>query len=73
MIPRDVRTRWNSTYDMLYFSQNYRPAIDAITSEKSYKLRRYELDETEWDIIDRGPGICTRGLQESNPLFFERL
>ncbi|KAJ7488457.1 hypothetical protein B0H11DRAFT_1720503, partial [Mycena galericulata] len=51
MIPRDVRTRWNSTYDMLYFSQNYRPAIDAITSEKSYKLRKYELDETEWEII----------------------
>ncbi|KAJ7442837.1 hypothetical protein B0H11DRAFT_1748817, partial [Mycena galericulata] len=51
MIPRDVRTRWNSTYDMLYFAQNYRTAIDAITSEKSYKLRRYELDETEWDII----------------------
>ncbi|KAJ6597666.1 hypothetical protein DFH09DRAFT_895554, partial [Mycena vulgaris] len=34
MIPCDVRTRWNSTYDMLYFAQNYRAAIDAITSEK---------------------------------------
>ncbi|KAJ7435699.1 hypothetical protein B0H11DRAFT_1702958 [Mycena galericulata] len=51
MIPCDVRTRWNSTYDMLYFSQNYRPAIHAITSEKSCKLRKYELDETEWEII----------------------
>ncbi|KAJ7861666.1 hypothetical protein B0H14DRAFT_2306547, partial [Mycena olivaceomarginata] len=47
MIPRDVRRRWNSIYDMLCFAQNYRAAIDAITSEKSYKLRRYELDETE--------------------------
>jgi hypothetical protein len=33
---------------MLYFAQNYCTAIDSITSKKSYKLRRYELDETEW-------------------------
>ncbi|KAJ7849523.1 hypothetical protein B0H14DRAFT_2236513, partial [Mycena olivaceomarginata] len=34
IIPRDVRTRWNSTYDMLRFAEQYREVIDAITSNK---------------------------------------
>ncbi|KAJ7801836.1 hypothetical protein B0H14DRAFT_2159890, partial [Mycena olivaceomarginata] len=34
IIPRDVRTRWNSTYDMLAFAEEYRPVIDAITSDR---------------------------------------
>ncbi|KAJ7234788.1 hypothetical protein C8J57DRAFT_1000438, partial [Mycena rebaudengoi] len=51
IIPRDVRTRWNSTYDMLCFAERYRAVIDSITSDKTYKLRQYELDDEEWLII----------------------
>jgi hypothetical protein len=51
LIPRDVRTRWNSTFDMLSFAVKYRKAIDAIAAERSLKLRKYELDEQEWKIL----------------------
>ena len=38
VIPRDVSTRWNSTYDMLDFAIRYRVALDTITSERDMKL-----------------------------------
>ena len=49
-MPRDVATRWNSTYDMLEFAIRYRSAIDDITGDKSANLRKYELDDDEWRI-----------------------
>ena len=51
MMPRDVRTRWNSTFDMVKFALSYRDAIDKITSERSLKLRKYELGENEWELV----------------------
>lgn len=50
MMPRDVQTRWNSTYDMLVFAVAYREAIDELTADKSAGLRKYELSEAEWEI-----------------------
>ena len=44
MVPRDVSTCWNSTYDMLEF------AIDAMTAVRDFDLCQYELLPTEWDI-----------------------
>jgi len=52
LIPRDVVTRWNSTYDMLRFVLTYRTAIDKITADESLKLRRYKLDNDDWVIIE---------------------
>lgn len=49
-MPRDVATRWNSTYDMLDFAVKYRSAIDKITGDKTANLRKYELDDDEWMI-----------------------
>ncbi|EDR01885.1 uncharacterized protein LACBIDRAFT_310333 [Laccaria bicolor S238N-H82] len=49
-MPRDVRTRWNSTYDMLSFSLQYRKAIEHVTSDLKNDLRKYELTDTEWII-----------------------
>ncbi|KIY66192.1 hypothetical protein CYLTODRAFT_338175, partial [Cylindrobasidium torrendii FP15055 ss-10] len=34
LIPRDVRTRWNSTFDMLAFVLEHREFIDAFTSDR---------------------------------------
>jgi len=42
LMPRDVVTRWNSTYDLLQFSLKYWVAIDAITADKTLKFRKYE-------------------------------
>jgi hypothetical protein len=38
LIPRDVITCWNSTYDMLLFCLKYKEPIDAITADKVVKL-----------------------------------
>jgi hypothetical protein len=50
MIPCDVTTRWNSTFDMLDFAVEHIAAVNAITSDRDMKLRQYELSEDEWDV-----------------------
>jgi hypothetical protein len=50
MMPRDVSTRWNSTYDMLSFALQYRSALDQLCSDRDMKLRQYELLESEWRV-----------------------
>ncbi|KAG6806116.1 hypothetical protein H0H92_012625, partial [Tricholoma furcatifolium] len=52
LIPRDVKTRWNSTFDMLKMVVMYRAAVDTITGEKTLNLRRYELFDEDWKVID---------------------
>ena len=37
---------------MMNFALKYRTAIDRVTSDKSLKLRRYELDNEDWVIIE---------------------
>ena len=51
MIPRDVHTCWNATYDMLDFSYDYKEAINQITDRRKMKLRDYEIEPHEWDTI----------------------
>ena len=50
MMPRDVTTRWNSTFDMLDFAVEHIAAVNTITSDRDMKLRQYELSEDEWDV-----------------------
>jgi len=49
-MPRDVSTRWNSTFDMLGFAIQYRAAIDTMTAARDFGLRQYELAPAEWKI-----------------------
>jgi len=50
MLPRDVTTRWNSTYDMLVVANEYRAALDTITGDRDLKLRKFELTTEEWGV-----------------------
>jgi hypothetical protein len=49
-MPRDVATRWNSTYNMLHFAIEYRKAIDAISGDREMELHKFELAEYKWKI-----------------------
>ena len=50
IMPRDVSTRWNSTYDMLQFATDYRAALDIMTADRDMNLRKYELSGKEWGM-----------------------
>ena len=51
LIPQDVTTRWNSTYDMLKFVLDHRKAIDKFTADKDNNLRQLELSTGDWKMI----------------------
>jgi hypothetical protein len=51
MMPRDVQTCWNTTYDMLDFAYEYKDTINQITDRCDMKLRDYEIKPHKWDII----------------------
>ena len=53
MMPRDVSTRWNSTYDMLDFSITYRSALDSMAANRDLSLRKFELDNEEWKAAEK--------------------
>jgi hypothetical protein len=53
MMPRDVSTRWNSTYDMLAFAFDYRSALDIITGDRSMDLRKFEMSQEEWTVAEQ--------------------
>ena len=38
---------------MMVFTLKYRKPIDSITADKSLKLRKYELDNEGWSIIEQ--------------------
>jgi hypothetical protein len=51
MLPRDVRTRWNATYTMLDEAYTLRAAVNKITEMRDMKLRKYEIEAHEWEIL----------------------
>jgi len=72
MIPRDVETRWNYTYEMLHFAYTYRYAYDEITANRGMSMRNYELSKEEWGIVkDLADVLKVSG--QNNSLFGFRL
>jgi hypothetical protein len=51
IMPRDVRTRWNSTFAMLDFAVRYREALNRMTAERANNLREFELRLNEWTLV----------------------
>ena len=49
-IPRDVSTRWNSTFDMLDFCIDYKLAIEDYTAGFEGDMRTLVLQAEEWTI-----------------------
>ncbi|KIJ16144.1 hypothetical protein PAXINDRAFT_75969, partial [Paxillus involutus ATCC 200175] len=52
-MPRDVSTRWNSTFDMLEYALNHRKAVDSVTQDRALGLRKFELDDSEWVLLEQ--------------------
>jgi hypothetical protein len=51
LMPRNVATRWNSTFDMLELAIEYRIAIDAICVDRACgALRKFEMSDEDWTI-----------------------
>jgi len=51
MLPRDVAARWNYTYEMLHFAYTYQDAYNELTSNREMKMRKYEIEDQEWEIV----------------------
>jgi hypothetical protein len=50
MMPCDVSTRWNSTYNMLEFAAKYHVALNIMTADCDMKLCKFELSKKEWGM-----------------------
>ncbi len=51
LIPRDVPTRWNSTYNMAVTTVEYQDVYKRITADSELGLRVFELNRREWTIL----------------------
>jgi hypothetical protein len=52
-MPRDVATRWNSTYAMIQFAVKYKKAIDIICDRGRCGLREQTLSGDEWELAEQ--------------------
>lgn len=48
MMPRDVATRWNSTFEMLTFALEHKGALRIILTDIDLPLTKYQLSVEEW-------------------------
>jgi len=53
MMPCNVATCWNYTYEMLSFGYTYRVAYNTLTDNRDMRLRKYTLEDSEWQLVDQ--------------------
>ncbi|KAE9385741.1 hypothetical protein BT96DRAFT_1088738, partial [Gymnopus androsaceus JB14] len=51
-IPRDVRTWWNSTFDMINKAVQYRTPLNSFINDSDNGLTAFALSTTEWMILE---------------------
>ena len=52
-MPRDIRTRWNLTFNMLKYALNHRKVINEVTQCHDLGLRKLEISDHEWELMDQ--------------------
>lgn len=52
IMPRDVTTCWNSTYDMLDFAIKYQKTVQLTTGDLDLDLQKYELTREQWMMAE---------------------
>lgn len=52
LIPRDVRTRWNSLYDMLSVAVTYKEVINSFTGDRNLGFRNFDLSNAQWTLLE---------------------
>ena len=52
MMPRDVPTRWNSTFDMLAFASDYKKRLLKLLSNVNSSAIQYQLTNEEWAHVE---------------------
>jgi hypothetical protein len=53
LLPRDVSTRWNSTYNMLNAAFKLKPAVQRFTEVAQNGLRDFKLKPKEWEVLEQ--------------------
>ena len=66
LMPQDVSTQWNLTFNMLEFSLNNQEALNAITGDQRMELWTFELLEHEWTLAEQLQDV----LEVSSAQFF---
>ncbi len=51
LVPQDVRTHWNSMFDMLDGAIEYKQVVNKMCASKVNRLRQYKLSKAEWCIV----------------------
>jgi hypothetical protein len=51
ILPRDVSTHWNSTFDHLSAFVELEEYIDAFTGNREHGLRQFELTSEKWKCV----------------------
>jgi hypothetical protein len=52
-MPQDITTQWNSTFDLLEYALNHGKAIEMVIQCKQLGLRKYELGDEEWKLVEQ--------------------
>ncbi|KIK77636.1 hypothetical protein PAXRUDRAFT_166214, partial [Paxillus rubicundulus Ve08.2h10] len=67
LMPCNVATQWNSTFDMLDYASKHREAVDTVTQCRDLGLRKFELTDHKWKITEQ---LCS--ILKDATLFFSQ-